>query len=382
MHQRVESRRGLRRIPGGIGLLLVLALGLTACTAAPAQSAAAPAAAAPAAATASPETAAPHGTGQIYLYGEQHGNEAIMDQELIRWKTHYDGEGMRHLFVELPYYTAEFLNLWMQADDDEILEAVYADAKGTAGNVPYEKTFYKTIKADCPETIFHGTDVGHQFATTGARYLDTLKAAGQADSERYRLAEQCIVQGKTYYKNGGNDMVYRENTMVENFTAALDALGAESVMGIYGAAHTGLEAMDSTHTVPCMANRLKAFYGANIHTEDLSEWAKSNTPERVDTIRVGDKEYQAAYFGEQDLTGLKDYASRAFWRLENAYEDFKASPKTGEVLPYDNYPMMVEQGQVYLIEYTMTDGSQKRICYRADGNEWQGTPVTEAITAE
>ena len=34
--------------------------------------------------------------------------------------------------------------------------------------------------------------------------------------------------------------------MVENFTREFDKLSGESIMGIYGAAHTGLEAMDYT----------------------------------------------------------------------------------------------------------------------------------------
>ena len=52
------------------------------------------------------ETPAESGTeppaGQITLYGEIHGNAAIKEYEAERWKECYD-QGMRHLFVELPY---------------------------------------------------------------------------------------------------------------------------------------------------------------------------------------------------------------------------------------------------------------------------------------
>ena len=76
-------------------------------------------------------------------------------------------DGMRHLFLESPYYSCEFLNIWMQEEGDEILDAVYDDLEGTASYVPATKEFYKKIKEQCPETIFHGTDVGHQFWSTG-----------------------------------------------------------------------------------------------------------------------------------------------------------------------------------------------------------------------
>ena len=47
--------------------------------------------------------------------------------------------------------------------------------------------FYRTIKEQCPETVFHGTDVGHQYDSTGARYQDYLEERGLADTEDYRL---------------------------------------------------------------------------------------------------------------------------------------------------------------------------------------------------
>ena len=38
------------------------------------------------------------------------------DIELDLWKDYY-AEGCRDLFVELPYYSAEFLNVWMKEDN-------------------------------------------------------------------------------------------------------------------------------------------------------------------------------------------------------------------------------------------------------------------------
>lgn len=63
---------------------------------------------------------------QIYLYGEEHSKQSILDKELSIWGEYYE-KGMRDLFVEFPYTDAQFLNLWMQADDDELLDLQFKD---------------------------------------------------------------------------------------------------------------------------------------------------------------------------------------------------------------------------------------------------------------
>ena len=117
--------------------------------------------------------------GQIYLYGEIHGIAAIEEYEAERWKECYE-RGMRHLFVELSHYTAQWLNLWMDAEDDEILEQLHQDWESTLSSGAETLDFYRTIKEQCPETVFHGTDVGHQYDSTGARYQDYLEERGLA----------------------------------------------------------------------------------------------------------------------------------------------------------------------------------------------------------
>lgn len=320
-------------------------------------------------------------SGQIYLYGEYHGVEEIMDKEIELWCDYYDSDNMRHMFVELPYYTAEFLNIWMQSDNDDILDEIYEDWIGTSAYNAYIKEFYKGIKSKCPDTIFHGTDVGHQYHTTGERFLKYLERNNQKESEQYLLAQEAIEQGTYYYEN--SDDVYRENKMTENFIREFDKLSGESVMGIYGGAHTELDAMDfNTRSVPCMANQLKEHYGEIIFTEDLSMLTKDIEPVRVDTIIIGEISYEASYYGTQDLSGFKDYSFREYWRLEDAYNDFKDKSKSGDVLPYDNYPMLIEEEQVFIIDYTKTDGSVIRTYYRSDGNVWNGNETTEEFVVE
>lgn len=346
----------------GIAALCALFLLLSACSPAPAPEE-----------VPLPSTPPP---GQIYLYGESHAVQHILDRELELWSGYYNDQGMRHLFVEAPYYTAEFLNLWMQSDSDDILDALYQDWEGSLSHDPGVREFYVELKRQCPETMFHGTDVGHQYSTTGMRYLRYLWENGLGDSEQARLAQENIDQGKYYY--GHSDDNYRENKMAENFIRAFDALDGESIMGIYGSYHTIIDGLDAAGTVPRMANQLHEVYGDTLHTEDLT-----GTPLRVDTITVGGKEYQALYYGEQDTTGFsKDYSSREFWRLEDAYNDFKDNPKTGNILPYDNYPMPVGEGQVFVIDYTRPDGTVDRQYQRTDGYIWQGRPSADEFTLE
>ena len=313
--------------------------------------------------------------GQIFLYGERHANQAMLAKELALWENYYQENGMRDLFVELPYYTAQYLNLWMRADDDAILEQVSSDWAGTAADSPDTLDFYQQIKANCPETVYHGTDVGHQYFTTGERYLTYLADHGQEATEEYRLTEEAIAQGRAYYQK--NDTAYRENTMVENFTREYDKLNGTSIMGIYGGAHIDVEAAAyGTDDVPTMAKQLTEHYAGLVQTEDLT-----NTPLKTATITIDGKDYEAGYFGLQDLSAYAiGYDHREFWRLENAYEDLKSLPTTGQALPQGNYPMKVTEGQVFVIDYTKPDGTVERKYYRDDGNEWQGKPTTEEFT--
>jgi len=317
--------------------------------------------------------------GQIYLYGETHAEEAILEKELELWSSYYHNDNMRHLFVELPYYTAQFLNLWMQAEDDQILDEIFADCEGTAMHAECVRTFYQQIKATCPDTIFHGTDVGHQYDTTGARYLQYIESQDIKDATQYELTMKTIEQGKVYCQK--DDNVYRENKMVENFIREYESLGTENIMGIYGSAHTGTEAIAfGTIFTPCMANRLKNTYGVNLHTEDLSLLANDAKPIGTEFININGKEYEAAYYGSFDLSSiLPDYQCREFWRLENAYEDFKDYSTTGNVLPYNNYPFAINAGEVFMIKYTKADGTVFTEYHRSDGDTWQGAPCTNEI---
>ena len=220
----------------------------------------------------------PNDDTKIRLYGEAHGSKVYYDIEIELWKACYD-EGYRALFVELPYYTAEYLNLWMREDSDEIIDRVFEDIQGTQSANEYYYEFFHEIKEQCPQTVFYGTDVGHQYDTTGARYLEYLADNGLEESDDYRLAKECMDQGIEFYSkdtmhNGISPI--RESYMVANFINAYDRCGTDKIMGIYGSYHTDLNNPD------LMAGRLKSHYGDAISSVKISTIAfGENSPYRL-----------------------------------------------------------------------------------------------------
>ena len=322
-------------------------------------------------------------TGRIYLYGETHADPACLEQELAAWDGYYHELGMRDLLIEVPSYTAQFMNLWMKAEDDAILSRLFEDWEGTAMHDQGVWDFYKSIKEQCPETVFHGFDVGHQYNTTGTRYLIGLALTGQMGSADWDETQQTIEQGKQYYQTG--DDVYRENIMAENLARIFESLpmGA-SVMVITGSAHSNLYAMDyNTGTVPCMVGQLRQQYGAALQARNLSDGIDYTRAGDTQLVRLAGTDYTAVCLGEQDLSSrLPGYQSRIFWLVEGAYEAACALPATGEFLPYDNYLNPVEEGQVYRIDYLLADGSTESRYYRADGTLWQGQPATAGFAPE
>ena len=194
---------------------------------------------------------------KIRLYGERHGSKLYYDSELELWKECYT-KGYRALFLELPYYTAEYLNLWMKEDSDEIIDQIFVDIQGTLSANEYYAEFFHEIKEYCPETVIYGTDVGHQYDTTGARYMEYLSENGLEFSENYKLAEECIAQGIEYRSDdSSHDGIspVRESYMVSNFINAYSRCGTDKIMGIYGTYHLDMNNPD------IMAGSLRAHYG-------------------------------------------------------------------------------------------------------------------------
>jgi AraC family transcriptional regulator len=100
-----------------------------------------------------------------------------------------------------------------------------------------------------------------------------------------------------------------------------------------------------------------------------------------DKITINGKEYEASYFGEQDMSDWSDYAiKRKFWRLENVTSEFEKYEKCNEVLPYNNYPpIKIEIGQVFVVDYHTRIGTIERRYYIADGTIWRDMPSTRGF---
>lgn len=325
--------------------------------------------------------ASAQGEGRIYLYGESHSNQAHLDQELAAWADLYQNQGVRDLFVELPSYDAAYLNLWMKAEGDAVLTRLYEDWEGTAGDSQATWNFYQAIKANFPETVFHGFDVGHQYNTSGTRYLMGLFLSGQMGSADWDLTQKIIDQGKTYYSTG--DAVYRENQMAANLMEAFDALPAgTSVMVITGSDHSNLYQNDfATGTVPCMANQLRQVYGENLIARNLTQGFDYSQTGETALVTMAGKQYTALRLADQDLSSLPGYQSRTFWLVQDAYQEAKTLPLAGDVLPYDNFPWDVAEGDVFATHLVLADGSTQWSWYRSDGTFWQGQPTTLGFDA-
>ncbi len=211
--------------------------------------------------------------GMIFLYGETHADTDCLEKELELWRGHYEC-GMRDLFIEAPCYLAEYLNRWIKSDTDEILDQIFRDSRGTQSHSPDVMNFYRRIKVEFPETVFHGTDVGHMYDTMGARYLSLLESEGRQDGDAYALARQIIKQGKRFYlkylSSEPDAFAYREDCMTANFVREYDKLNGAGIMGIYGSLHTDPDIDIITDQTPSMAKQLAALYGDALHCEKLS----------------------------------------------------------------------------------------------------------------
>ena len=114
-----------------------------------------------------------------------------------------------------------------------------------------------------------------------------------------------------------------------------------------------------------------------------SQAIAADSPVYTDILTINGKAYTASYFGSQKLPDSDErYSSREFWRLENAYQDFKDCPFANDNLPESNYPMDIHPGQVFVIDYTLRSGGVFRELMRCDGNTWNGMLTTHAFTVD
>lgn len=306
--------------------------------------------------------------GQVYLCGEWHHGDAVtMETELALWGELY-AQGWRDLFEEMSYADAYYLNRWMQEDSDETMDWWY-HASGwysLYGNVALD--YYRQIKQNYPETVFHGVDVVDN--SVGGDLKAELYQAGKEDTEEFKRVMENLQQTVQYNRLDGDDAkVYRENCMAENFLREYGKLSGANIMGIFGSAHV-LNCKRTNGLVDTMAKQLMAYGGDAIQTDIIGY------PDliRTDRMQVRGKEYDATYYGADSYEEKDGTLVMEYWRLEDAYEDLADCPYAAEdetfwaEINYFDFPLKVEEGQVYVVQFTQPDGTVERDYYRADGN--------------
>jgi len=320
--------------------------------------------------------------GQIHLFGERHGEIVHLNEQFEAWYYFYNYHNKRHLFLELPFFIAEFLNVWMNEDNDNILNRIFNDLSGTSIGTQANRDFFIKIKEQLPETIFHGTDVGHFFHTIGEQFLAYLRSIGLGGGEIYQLTLENIEQGRRYHNTGNPTL--RSTLKAENFIRAFESLNGESIMGaLYGSFHVtpGYYSAQFGGGMT-LASRLIEIYGDNVHITNLRELFPIPAIS-YDIFIVEGMEFIAGFFGEYDISDFSEhFVSREFWRLEDAYEFFKNHPTTGNVLPFESFPMTVELGQVFVLRLFRADGSYEIRYYRSGGYVWNGRASTEEFIVD
>ena len=316
---------------------------------------------------------------QILLCGEDHTDAGCKEQELALWRERY-AAGDRDLFLEMGAATAELLNRWMTTGDESFWDLVYRNWEGTLSQTELTEDFYRQLRADCPETVFHGIDMEHQYRTTGRFCLALLEKEGRQGSEVYRKVLRSVEQGERFYEGWDGDLfsrdnAYREETLAENFRDEYESIGRRRVMGIFGAAHTDPYGPDYyTASVPSMGAQLRERYGGGILCRDLRG---EDLPEET-TLTVAGTEYEAIYYGEYPIARRDILRSGEYWRLADAYETFSQWERSGDALPGNEYPMSVRPGEAYAIHYTCWNNTDYWWYGVCDGALEDDGPLTTA----
>ncbi|MBQ6700494.1 MAG: hypothetical protein IJM98_07490 [Oscillospiraceae bacterium] len=320
-------------------------------------------------------------TKTAYLFGEIHGSEAVCQKEFEIWQDFYK-RGLRHLFMELPYFYAQFLNLWIKSGDDNILCELWENGKGTQGNSNFNREFFVEIKKLCPETVFHGTDIGHAFNTIGTRYLETVSP----DSAEYRIAAENIEQGKIYYKtwqeNGNEDYIdaNREKSMTENFIREFDSLNCD-IVGFYGEAHVFSEETGNFGIEKNMCSAIKNHYKDKINIKP--ELIKNLiNPLFHSKILINGKNYTAENFGKVYTPFDENCEYIEIFRIAEPEHDFEKYVRQDNFIPEALYPCNMENGDIFVIDSINENKAVLRQIFICDGFSEEYGKITTEILSE
>jgi len=320
-------------------------------------------------------------TKKAYLYGEIHGSEIINKKESEIWQDFYN-RGFRHLFMELPYFYVQFLNLWMKSGDDSILDELWKNGEGTAGNSVFDREFLMNIKKFCPETVIHGTDIGHAYDTTGKRYLESVSP----DSEEYRIAEKNIEQGRKYYEawqenvSGDYTEADRENCMAKNFIREFDSVDA-GIVGFYGEAHVFSAGTGNFGIRENMYDKIRKHYGENAFF--AAELMKNIIEPLYKTeITLCGKNYIASCFGDVYTPFDDECEYIRIFRIEKSGTDFSRYPRKENFIPEMLYPCAINKNDVFAVDSLKNGEKISRQIFICDGFSEEFGNITTEICME
>ena len=123
-------------------------------------------------------------------------------------------------------------------------------------------------------------------------------------------------------------------------------------------------------------------YATNGNSQTCEITMKREQMLRIDTLPINGKDYTAPYYGTQDFSDpTLSYVRAEYWKLKNAYDDFKDYPRVGNsAIPDADYPMYVEPGQVYYVILTDSQGNTSTRVMRCDnGDMYNGMRMTREL---
>ena len=219
--------------------------------------------------------------GQIFIFGEAHGDQGILEEELKIRDNYYNNYGLRHLFIEFSIIWAGRLNLYMKSPNDDIWNSMFIpNINSNMGTIHYYN-FIKTIKEKYPETVFHGIDgSGGGKVSNIDSYVDNLIDLGIIDSSQYYDTKEQLIGANyfTDYRNTKEGELFREEQMAKNIINEWNKLGNINIVGFFGAQHTNKNGTDFIFKdVPNTGQILSKNLGDEIfYSEDLTSFANGD----------------------------------------------------------------------------------------------------------
>ena len=320
--------------------------------------------------------------GQVFLYGEAHNDKGIKEEESRTRDYYYNELGYRDMLIEFHPIFANHFNYYVKYGDDNYIHNLFNKITDFAPMKTYSNlNFYKLIKKKYPETFFHGVDIASLYYDSNP-IIKTYSDLGLITDLDY--VYDCNKYSQFYYKNYMTEEgeIFREAKLAENILRIKSYLGNKNLVGFFGDAHISKDGGNFYFPhKPNMGNFLNRNLGFNYYAESLlpfKDGVNDYIVQELPIVHFDFSEYEMTYLGLQDISGWSDkYVLRKFYRIEKAYNKCLVFPLTGEVLPYNNYPIEVNEKEVFMIDYYDKKGNKTTRFYRSDpGVEYNGLPAT------